>query len=55
MTYYLVLLNRDVVVAVYSYDNEEAQLEMLDVLSKREFHSRQDPFYTHVQKHDEVN
>ena len=53
MDYYLVLMNRDKVVQVLSFDNEEAQLSQLDHLSRAELFNRQ-PFYDHVQKCNEV-
>ena len=53
MDYYLVLMNRDKVVQVLSFDSEEAQLSQLEYLSKIELFNRR-PFYDHVQKCNEV-
>ena len=53
MDYYLVLMDRDKVVQVLSFDNEEAQLNQLEYLSRQELFNRC-PFYDHVQKCNEV-
>ena len=53
MDYYLVLMNRDKVVQVLSFDNEEAQLNQFDYMSKLELFLRQ-PYYDHIQKCNEV-
>lgn len=53
MKYYLVLINRDRVVSVLSFDNEDAQLLQLKELSKLPLHMRC-PYYDHVQKHNEI-
>lgn len=53
MNYYLVLMNRDKVVSVLSFDNEDAQLSQLQELSELELYQRS-PYYDNVQKHNEI-
>ena len=54
MNYYLVLLNRDKVVSVLYFDNEDAQLSQIKILSELPL-SYRNPYYDHVQKCNEVS
>lgn len=54
MNYYLVLLNRDKVVSVLCFDNEDAQLSQIKILSELPL-SYRNPYYDHVQKCNEVS
>lgn len=53
MNYYLVLMNRDKVVSVLSFDNEAAQLSSMRELSEIVLYMRC-PYYDHIQSCNEV-
>lgn len=54
MNYYLVLMNQDKVISVLSFDNEDAQLSQMKILSELLLTYR-NPYYDHVQKCNEVS
>lgn len=53
MNYYLVLMNRDKVVSIVSFDNEESQLSQLKKLSELPLHMRC-PYYDNIQSCNEI-